>query len=588
MNLAAIYHRCVDNYCYCLNENDVIISIRTGYDITKVTLLYCDPFKTGIMGSNSSREPDKIEMTDKKFLENHILWSVKITPPFKRLEYHFLIENETEKYFMNEDRFYTPYEFEHYTGRHQTFMFPWMNPSDIIKTPDWVNDTIWYQIFIDRFCNGNPDIDPENVKPWRAPDKSVKYMDYYGGDISGITGKLDYLKDLGITGLYLTPICKGRSNHKYDTISYTKLDPHFGSDEDMTEMVSEAHSRGIRVMMDGVFNHTGGFFKPWQDVVKNGPASKYYDWFMVNAWPFKSSGWSVNAKAGNYYTFAFFDGMPKLNTNNPKVIKYIIKVLKGWIDKYNIDGIRLDVAGEISHTLCKAIHSELKAVKPDFYILGEIWHDSTPWLRGDEYDSVMNYPLGDSVNDFWSDKSKTSTDFQYAVNRCFSMYPEQINRVLFNLLDSHDTIRLATKLNNLHVFYQQLAVLFTMPGTVCIYYGTEIALEGGHDPDCRRCMPWTQINHGEYHEKIAIVKSLIALRKAYPVLRSNLYRFINIPESTRILCYERYDEDNDKKITVVLNCSGNDYSINISKKSQLFSLGYKHNTLLPDGILIYN
>jgi cyclomaltodextrinase len=587
MNLAAIYHRCTDNYCYCLDDDNIIISIKTGYDVDKITLCYCDPFSTGIMGSNSRYNIETIEMTDVKYLEHHIFWSIKIAPKYKRLAYHFIIENENEKYHMYEDRFYTPAELKNFKGREQVFMFPWMNPSDIIRTPDWVNDTVWYQIFIDRFCNGNPDINPKNVKPWGSADKPVKYNDYYGGDIKGITSKLDYLADLGITGLYLTPICKGRSNHKYDTMSFTKIDPHFGTDEDMIELVSDAHNHGIRVMMDGVFNHTGIFFKPWQDILQNGPESKYYDWFMINSWPFKNNGRSSDSKSGNYYTFSFYDGMPKLNTNNPRVIRYIIKVLKSWILKYDIDGIRLDVAGEISHTLCKEIHRELKALKSDFYILGELWHDSMPWLRGDEYDSVMNYPFGDSIDAFWQDSKKTSTDLLYAINRCFTMYPEQVNRVLFNLLDSHDTIRLATKLNNIHIFYQQLAVLFTMPGTVCIYYGTEIAMEGSYDPDCRRCMPWNKINRGEYHDRISLMKSLIALRNDNPALRSNLYKFINIPDNPRIICYERFTEDGKNKITVVLNCSTNDYSITFPKKSVLFSINYKNELLLPNGILVY-
>lgn len=587
MNLAAIYHRCTDNYCYCLDEDNVIVNIRTGYDVSKVTICHGDPFATGIMGSNSDFKSKETVMVNKKFLEHHILWSIKLTPKYKRLAYYFILENSEEKYYLLEDRIYSSSEFKKYNGRKQLFTFPWMNPSDIIRTPDWVNDTVWYQIFVERFCNGNPDINPKGCLPWRAPDKSVSYNDFFGGDIKGITDKLDYLKNLGITGLYLTPVCSGKSNHKYDTISYTKIDPAFGNDEDMSEMVSKAHERGIRVMMDGVFNHTGEFFKPWRDVIKNGPESKYYDWFMINSWPFSNNGRNTNAKSGKYYTFAFYDRMPKLNTNNPKVIKYIVKVLKNWIMKYDIDGIRLDVAGDISHTLCKAIHNELKAIKPDFYILGEIWHDSIPWFRGDEYDSVMNYPFGDSLNDFWSETSKTSTDFEYSINRCFTMYPEQVNRVLFNLLDSHDTIRLISKLKNIYQFYQQMAVMFTMPGTVCIYYGTELALEGGHDPDCRRCMPWTDINKGKYYKQIELMKSLISLRKEYKELRSNQYNFIHIPDNDRIICYERYCEDSKRRIMVILNCSKEEYGLNISNSQILFSLEYENKILSPNGVVIY-
>lgn len=649
MNLSAIFHRCQDNYCYCLDEDTIVISIRTGYDIDKVTLLHTDPFKTGIMGGNHRLIGTPLDMCEVKHLENHILWTARIKPEFKRLAYYFLIESGAEKYYLYEDRFYTPDEVKSYTGRQQLFTFPWMNPSDIIHTPNWVNETIWYQIFIDRFCNGNKDLDPKNVKPWRAPDKSVHHMDFYGGDIPGITSKLDYLSKLGITGIYLTPICKGRSNHKYDTASYTKIDPHFGTDEDMALMVKNAHERGIRVMMDGVFNHSGAFFKPWRDVLQNGPESKFYDWFMINKWPLTKPG--RNAKNGNYYAFAFVDGMPKLNTNNPKVINYILKVITSWIKKYDIDAIRLDVAGEISHTLCKEMHRKLKALKSDFYILGETWHDSIPWLRGDEFDSVMNYPFTDGVNDFWLDNTKTSTDFEYAINRCFTRYPEQVNKVLFNLLDSHDTIRLVTKLKSIPKFYQQLSVLFTMPGTVCIYYGTEIALEGSYDPDSRRCMPWTQIMKGEYYDKICIIKKLINLRKTIPAFRSNDYEFVDIasiislPEEpstsfgetsgkasaqllneisaqlpneasaqlsddstdeilnespdnssvilsvspvqySRVISYIRKDDEGNEYM-VIINCDKTSIPIDISKNNIIFALEYKNKELHHNGVLIY-
>lgn len=588
MNFSAIFHRCTDNYCYPLNNDYLEISIKTGYDIDKVTLYYLDPFTTGIMGSNSAHDGNAQEFTDVLRLEHHLFWKMVIKPPFKRVAYYFLIESGDEKYFMYENRFFTPDEFKKYKGRHQAFMYPWINPVDVFKTPDWVTNTVWYQIFVERFCNGNPSISPENVKDWRSADKSVKYNDFFGGDIPGITSKLDYLSNLGITGLYLTPICASPSNHKYNTISYTKIDPHFGTDDDMKHMVSEAHKRGIRVMMDGVFNHSGDMFKPWQDVVKNGPASKYYDWFCINQWPFSNFG--TNSKTGKYYTFGFFDGMPKLNTSNPKVIKYIIKVVSEWIKKYDIDGIRLDVANEVSHHFCKELRLALRAIKPDFYILGEIWNDSIPWLHGDEFDSVMNYSFGDALTDFITDKKMTALNLEHAINRCFTMYPKQVNRVLFNLLDSHDTERLMTKLKSASDFCQILSLLFTLPGSVCIYYGTEIAMEGGPDPDCRRCMPWKEIFKGDYYDKISFTKELINLRKTHPALVSTIYKFDEAYEDTRIISIKKTSEDssNPEEIVITLNCDDKVLPIDIDKNSILFSTGYNDKKLSSGGILIYN
>ena len=592
MNLLAIYHRATDNYCYCLDEDNIVISIKTGYDVNKVTLYYCDPFEKGIMGGNHCIIGTPIEMTDVKKLKNHLHWSVKIKPKFKRLVYYFSFENDTERYYMYEDRFLTPKEFENFNQRQQLFTFPFMNPVDIFKTPNWVNDTVWYQIFVDRFCNGNPDLNPKDVKPWSSPNEKVGSTDFYGGDIPGITSKIDYIKDLGITGLYLTPIFEATSNHKYNTTDYSKIDSGFGTDEDMITLVNKAHENGIKIMLDGVFNHSGEFFMPWQDVLKNGPSSEYYDWFMINKWPFIERG--KNAHSGVYSSFAFFDSMPKLNTNNPNVREYIVNILISWVKKYDIDGLRMDVAGEISHKLCKEIRSALKELKPDFYILGELWHDSTPWLRGDEYDSVMNYMFADCLSDFWINHKITSLDFEHEINRCYTMYPLQANKVLFNLLDSHDTIRLATKLNDIAKFYQQLSVLFTMPGTVCIYYGTEISLEGSYDPDCRRCMPWTEISNGVYDDKISIIKQLISLRKTHPALRSNDYEFNNLNNNPRIINYIKKD-DNNNKIMVTLNVSDEDFNIHsiltksksITIKDILFSNLFKNNTLKPKGIIIY-
>jgi len=589
MNLAAIYHRATDNMCYCLNENDIVISIKTDYDVEKITLFHGDPFSEGIMGGDHEFKGTGLVMTSKLLLKNHILWTAKVSPEYKRLTYYFLIENKDESYYLLEDGFYTPEEYKNYKERRQTFYFPWMNPSDIVTPPAWVKNTVWYQIFIDRFCNGDTSYNPSDVKPWAGPSEKVSYKDFYGGDIPGITSKLDYLKDLGVTGIYLTPVCKGTSNHKYDTTEYTEIDPHFGNDDDMKKLVKESHSRGIRVMMDGVFNHSGPFFKPWYDVVKKGPESKYYDWFMINSWPFEipelkeGVDFSKNTRSRKYYAFAFADPMPKLNTNNPKVIEYVLNVVKKWITEYDIDALRLDVANEISHTLAKAICKMTKNINPDFFILGEIWHDSITWLRGDEYDSVMNYPFGDSINTFWSNKNTTALDFEHSINRCYSMYAAQTNEVLFNLLDSHDTIRLITKLGDENAFYQQMAVLFTMPGSVCIYYGTEILLEGSYDPDCRRCMPWENIQKGIYDERINKMKQLISMRKQNSALTGSEYSFIH-ENYSRIIHYTR---DN---IHVIINCSTESFSIRNNDSSGcwdiIFSNLFEHNHILPGGVII--
>lgn len=582
MEFNAVYHQASDNYCYPFNFEELVINIKTGYDVKEVNIILGDPFKAGILGGGEAWTGDKEAIVFKKRLKNQLWWTTTVKPEYKRLKYYFELITEDERWFYFEDGFVSAEQMELEGRSRQTFVFPWMNPCDIPVTPKWVNDTVWYQIFPDRFCNGDESINPEYVVKWRNKGK-VKNEECFGGDLRGIISKLDYLQDLGISGIYLTPINESPSNHKYDTMDYTKIDPRFGDEKVFMELVEQAHKRGIRVMLDGVFNHSGYYFAPWQDVLEKGPESEYYDWFMINEWPFDRKGKA--ARKGQIYTFGFYDGMPKLNTNNPAVRKYFVDICATWVEKYGIDGLRLDVANEISHRFCKELHTRLKEINPDIYILGEIWHNALPWLRGDEFDAVMNYPLGESIKDFWIDKSLTNDDFEFMVNRCYTMYMQQTNDVLFNLLDSHDTVRLRSTVKNLDEYFAQLAVLFAMPGSPCIYYGTEIAMEGGHDPDNRRCMPWKDIEDGKYTERMEIIKQLIKLRKEEPLLKSRNFHFPNeFPDNKRVIQFRKVGWM-DNYVEVIINCSEEDVEVPV-KGELLLGRHYIDSTLLSNGILV--
>lgn len=582
MNYSGIFHTATDNMCYALNDNELVINIKTDYDVDRIILHYGDPFATGIMGGKTTWNGSQVEINTFTRLAYQKLWSATVTPEFKRCRYFFEIISEDEVCYYLEDGIKSKKEFESYNGRFQYFFFPWINSADVNRVPQWVNQTIWYQIFPDRFYNSGTGEKSKNLKPWAGPHKVMRHLDNYGGDIQGITNKLGYLQDLGVTGLYLTPINESTSNHKYNTDDYYTIDKAFGTDETLKLMVKVAHKKGIRVMLDGVFNHCGNGLMQWQDVVKNGKSSPYFNWFIVNDWPFSTV--HCNAKAGKYYTFAFSDYMPKLNTNNPEVIEYLLDVCTHWVKEYDIDALRLDVANEVSHYFCKELKKRMLSLKSDFYILGEVWHSSMPWLRGDEFDSVMNYPLQESINDFWAIPTQTRDEFERAINRCYSMYMTQTNDALFNMLDSHDTIRLITKLGSIDKFYQQMAVLFSMPGTVCIYYGTEVALEGNYDPDCRRCMPWKEIDSGIYNDQIKTMKALINLRKTHKSLRSSAYRFTPLTRNDRLLAYTKSDDN--ETIQIILNCSNADVPLQIDNSRILFSRLYSNETVSPNGVVI--
>ncbi len=543
MDFGAIMHRSAFTDCYPLDENTLIINLRTGKDVTSVELCHADPYS----GKPWRGQPESMQMAWE--LQHHYIWSIRLQPKFKREQYYFSIHAGQEQYLLFEDGFYTPAQAQKEGRLVQYFKFPWLNAADVITPPAWVNDTVWYQIMPDRFRKGGTH--PRRV-PLRGWDnaKNIHFWDTFGGDLKGITEKLPYLQKLGITGIYLTPIFLSDSNHKYNTFSYDRIDPDFGTEEDLREMVDRAHALGIRVMLDAVFNHSGTQFAPWQDVVKHGPQSPYWDWFFVGKWPLPLLPGRTDD--GRYYSFAFTSMMPKLNTNNPAVIDYCMARCAHWVRDWHIDGIRFDVGNEVSHKFLKELNRGLKALNPDIFLLGEIWHDSVQWLQGDEYDSVMNYPFMESLQNFYLD-GLSARELMYAMNRVYTLYPEQVNRVMFNFLDTHDTARVLTRCGDKDIFYQQLTMLLTMPGSACLYYGTEVALPGGPDPDCRRPMPWKDMESGKCDDDLAATGALIALRKQYPQLRRGEIRWHYFPESPRYVYMERYLEGCGDVLAVCLN-----------------------------------
>ena len=580
MEFTGVYHKTSEQMSYPLDEDRLVINLKTGYDVKKVFIHHGDPFDAGILGGNEKWTGKREEIVYTKRLPHQLWWTTTLTPPYKRCKYYFELHTEDEVWYYFEDGFLTEEQVNMEGRLLQYFIVPWMNPADVNRTPAWVNDTVWYQIFPDRFCNGNPGKKDPDVLPWQTG--KVTNSEKYGGDLEGIRQKLPYLQDLGITGIYLNPVMEAETNHKYDTTDYTKIDPSFGDDESMRRLVSEAHDRGIRIMLDAVFNHCGRKFRPWRDVQEKGPDSEYADWFMVQDW--SEIGKHGDTRDGRFYSFAFADWMPKINTNNEEVINYFCHVCEDWIRKYDIDGIRFDVGNEVSHRFLKRMREHLKKIKPDIYLLGEIWHDASQWLAGDEYDSVMNYPLMSGIHDFFLDRTMGKDEFEYMVNRCYTMYMQQNNNVLFNLLDSHDTERLMNRFHDLDRFYQQLAVLFTLPGSPCIYYGTEIAMEGGFDPDCRRCMPWDQIGTEENQERIRQIKRLISLRKKEETFRSLHFHFPGRYENRRCAEYIKLDEEG-RKTEVILNCS--DEAAKVGEAGEvLFARNNQNGILEKNGTLI--
>src|SRR4030066_2080464 len=254
-------------------------------------------------------------------------------------------------------------------------------------TPKWVKDTVFYQIFPDRFYNGNNQNDLPSTVPWNyKPTRK----NFFGGDLEGIIKKLPYLDKLGINAIYLTPIFKAPSNHKYDTEDYFSIDPYFGDIDTFKILLKTAHSKDIKIIIDGVFNHTGDNYWAFKDVMKNEKNSPYIDWYFINIFPL------IKKPKPNYVTFGDAYFLPKLNINNLEVKRYILNVVKFWTEM-GIDGWRLDVPFMVAHSFWKEFRTLVKKINPNAYLVGEIWKNAKPWLLGDEFDGSMNYRLRDVI-----------------------------------------------------------------------------------------------------------------------------------------------------------------------------------------------
>ena len=407
--------------------------------------------------------------------------------------------------------------------------------------------------------------------------------DFFGGDLQGIIDHLDYLKDLGITGLYLCPIFEATTNHKYDTTDYFEIDRHFGDKEVFRNLVVEAHKRGIKIMLDAVFNHIGYQSAQWQDVLKNGEKSPYKDWFHIQEFPVTEDKLQ-NPRQLPYHTFAFASYMPKLNTANPEVRDYLLSVATYWIENFDIDAWRLDVANEIDHQFWRDFRKAVLAKKPDLYILGEIWHTSQPWLQGDEFHAVMNYPLSESIKDYFLRQRKKTEQFISEINSQSMYYKQQISEVMFNLLDSHDTERiLTTAKGNIQHVKAALTFLYLQKGTPCIYYGTELALIGGPDPDCRRVMPWDRVS--EDNDMLNFMKKLIKIRKDVArIIQHGNYCLEEVKPDVLALSWNYQG----KEVQAIFNHSSENFildrdSVDLASHCQ-FEDGQQ--VILPDGFVV--
>jgi glycosidase len=403
-----------------------------------------------------------------------------------------------------------------------------------IQTPAWVRHAVFYQIFPDRFAKSARLRKPANLEPWDSPPTPQGYK---GGDLLGVVEHLDHIQDLGATAIYFTPIFQSASNHRYHTHDYYQVDPLLGGNAALRALLEACHARGMRVVLDGVFNHASRGFFQFNDILENGPHSPWLDWFIIEGWPLSPYD---GTKPANYAAWAGNRALPKLNTENPQVREFIMQVAEHWL-RFGIDGWRLDVPFEI-HTegFWQEFRRRVKGINPDAYIVGEVWRDSRRWLQGDQFDGVMNYLFAGATIAYTAgprvvpqevagrsyDAMPPLSGIGYAdrIDWLLELYDWEIQLTQLNLLDSHDTARLVDIAGGDWTTVRLATILLmTFPGAPSVYYGDEIGLPGRLDPDCRRTIPWDRREAWDL-DALAFHKQLIAMRHTHPALRIGRFR----------------------------------------------------------------
>ncbi|MFC5702442.1 alpha-glycosidase [Cohnella faecalis] len=528
----AIYHRPKQNWAYAYDRATLHLRIRTGRgDVSAVNANWGDKYA---WKETSKIEPMKLFASDDLF----DYWEIAVVPPYRRMRYAFEFISGKETLYLTEKEFTEQLPDEPWTF----FDFPYINPVDVFQPPAWVKDAVFYQIFPERFANGDPSNDPENVEPWGGTPTP---KNFFGGDLQGVIDHLDHLEELGVNAIYFNPIFEATTNHKYDTRDYLKVDPQFGTNELLKELVDKCHARGIRVLLDAVFNHSGKTFPPFVDVLEKGAESKYAGWFHVREFPLR-----FEDGVQTYDTFAFEPIMPKLNTENQEVREYLFEVARYWIEEIGIDGWRLDVANEVDHRFWRDFRDVVKKVNPDAYILGEIFHDSIPWLNGDQFDAVMNYPFTEAVLDFAARGTRDSKQFADLIGSLLASYPQQVNEVAYNLLGSHDTPRLLTLCEEDKRRMKLASVIqFTFAGTPSIYYGDEVGLTGINDPGCRKCMEWDE--EKQDRDLFGFFSELVRIRRNNRALRDGSYELLSAESGKLTLAYAR--EADGERFVIAVN-----------------------------------
>lgn len=575
MNKLALLHRIDSEYAYPLDEKRLVLRLRVSKeDEFKVIEVLFNPAMRFI----KERQVKEMKV---KYVDNYFkYYEVTLFNNFPSFSYIFhIVTLDNEEYFLSDEGLSRSYDYS--LSQVSAFRYAFINPDDVIKVNPKFEGRIFYQIFVDSFFKSESLNKDFVTRDWNSTDleafKDGKYHPIFlGGDLKGVTSKLNYLKELGIGAIYLTPIFKANTNHRYDTLDYFEIDPRLGDLSDLKELVKKAHELDILVCLDLVFNHTSFFHPFFQDVLKNGKKSKYYDFYMVEGEEVKLE------KPVNYYTFSESFMMPKLNGNNKDVQAYCIEVAKHYLKEADVDGYRLDVSNELPHSFWIEFKKEVKKEKEDIFLIGECWYNAYSFLNSLEWDSSMNYASLFAAKEYFVNHSLSTKEFVYKLNSILVRYKENTNKMLLNLLDSHDISRFYEYLKpNKDLYLLSELFLISYIGLPMIYYGDEIFMEGGNDPFNRKGMEWdsSEFNSIEF----SLLKKIFALRKLDSFKKGDM----ELEEKDGLLYIRRVYED--EKVTVILNNSREEKAvenIDTNNTKVVLSNHYEKSVLSTYGFLV--
>ena len=568
MNKSAILHIPMSQYAYGIDESHVVIRLRTAKDdLRKCTLYYGDRAcrKTPVIFT-------KVEMKIMAQAPLYDYYEVVLENPYNRLCYYFELDDGTEKILYYGDCFCeTPVD-----DRSEYYQLPFNHRADIVNPPKWAQDAVIYNIFPDSFATGKEKVSGQaSQKQWEGQTVCGKL----GGTIRGITENVSYIKKLGLNAIYINPVFAAGEYHKYDLIDYFHIDPCFGTNEDFKELVETFHANGIKVIIDGVFNHCGWKFFAFEDVVQKGQQSAYKDWFYGLQFPV------IRPDNGedypNYECFGYERLMPKLNTANLQVQEYFCKVGRYWVEEFHTDGWRLDVASEVNDGFWRKFHEEVKAVNPEAILIGEVWESANHWLDGTIFDSAMNYDFRKHCKRFFAEGSVDAAEFDGRVTDMRMRYRKQTVYAQLNILDSHDVSRFLSVCGEDRKKYK-LAIVFQMcfPGIPSVFYGDELGVTGIREEEYRQPMPW-----GRQDELYAFFEQAIRMRKQQKALTQGDYHTLNAVAGSRFYGFERTYEK--QRVMIFLNMEEAKMTCSIPENAEiLMQEGWKDNILDPYGYVV--